>query len=143
MKHVEKYSLRGIASIALIVLGGGALAPILAMPLSPLQSQPAPTTAKTAAPKKPKAAPKSDADIQSCITQRLAAAPKLKTQGLSASVSGGAATLTGNAANAGSKGGAGSIAKSCGATSVMNNITFAKPVKAAKSAAAPASPKKP
>ncbi len=82
--------------------------------------------------KKKDTAPKSDADIQKCITDKLAAAEKLKSQGFSATVSGGAATLTGNAANAGSKGAATRIAKSCGATPVTNNITappVAKPKK--------------
>src|SRR5262245_38588918 len=54
--------------------------------------------------KKKEAAPASDADIQKCITDKLAATKKLKSQGFSAAVSGGVATLTGNAANAGSKG---------------------------------------
>ena len=46
-----------------------------------------------------------------------------KSQGFSAKVSGGEATLTGNANNAGSKGAATGIAKRCGATKVTNNIT--------------------
>ena len=83
--------------------------------------------------KKKEAAPKSDADIQKCITDKFAASEKMK--GFSASVSGGAATLTGDAATAGLKGNATRMAKSCGATSVTNNITappVAKPKKADK-----------
>ncbi len=84
---------------------------------------------------KKNAAPKSDAEIQKCIADKFATSEKLKSQGFSASVSGGVATLTGNAANAGSKGAATRIAKSCGATSVTNNITappVAKPKKEEK-----------
>jgi osmotically-inducible protein OsmY len=71
--------------------------------------------------KKKEAAPKSDADIQKCITDKFAASEKMK--GFSASVSGGGATLTGDAATAGLKGNATRMAKSCGAKSVTNNIT--------------------
>jgi hypothetical protein len=77
-------------------------------------------------------APKSDADIQKCITDKLAASEKLNTQGFSATVSNGEATLTGAAANAGSKGSATNIAKSCGAKSVINNITAPPVTKSAK-----------
>jgi osmotically-inducible protein OsmY len=85
--------------------------------------------------KKKEAAPKSDADIQKCIADKFANSAKLKSQGFSASVSGGVATLTGAAANAGSKGAATRIAQSCGAKSVTNNITappVAKPKKEEK-----------
>lgn len=78
------------------------------------------------------AAPTSDADIQKCITDKLAKSEKLSTQGLSATVSNGEATLTGTAKNAGSKGAATKMAKSCGASKVTNNITsppVAKPKK--------------
>ena len=68
-------------------------------------------------------ASKTDADIQKCITDKLAKSEKLSTQGFSATVSNGEATLTGNANNAGSKGAATKIAKSCGASKVTNNIT--------------------
>src|SRR5438128_7119127 len=61
-----------------------------------------------------------DAGIQKCISEKLAAAPSLKSQGFTVSVSGGVATLTGNAKNAGSKGSATMIAKRCGAQSVVN-----------------------
>ena len=78
------------------------------------------------------AAPTSDADIQKCITDKLAKSEKLSTQGLSATVSNGEATLTGTAKNAGSKGAATKMAKSCGASKVTNKITsppVAKPKK--------------
>jgi osmotically-inducible protein OsmY len=77
-------------------------------------------------------APPDDNAIQKCINDKFAASASLKTQGLSASVSGGVATLTGAAKNAGSKGTATNIAKNCGAKSVTNNITspaVAKPKK--------------
>ena len=71
-------------------------------------------------------APKDDAGIQKCISDKLAASASLKTQGITAAVSNGTATLTGQAKNAGSKGAATNIARSCGAKSVTNNITIAK-----------------
>jgi len=86
--------------------------------------------------KKPAAVvPKSDADIQKCITDKIAGAEKLKSQGFSATVNGGEVTLTGTASNAGSKGAATRIAKSCGATKVTNNISsppVSKPAKPAE-----------
>lgn len=89
------------------------------------------TPAKQTTKKEPKQAkkiPTSDADIEQCITTKIAKAPKLGKDNLTVTVSGGAATLTGNVPDPGSKGGAGSIGKSCGAKSVVNNITFtAKP----------------
>ena len=77
-------------------------------------------------------ASKSDAEIQQCIAERLASSPSLKDQGLSASVSGGAATLSGTAKNPGSKGAATNIAKKCGATSVVNKITISADYKPPK-----------
>lgn len=86
-----------------------------------------PQTAKPA--KTVKNTPKSDSEIQSCIEQKLAAAPKLKDQGFSVAVSSGVATFTGAAKNGGSKGSAGGIAKSCGANRVVNNISVEKMAK--------------
>src|SRR6266545_4909996 len=77
-------------------------------------------------------AAKSDSEIQQCISDRLAASPSLKDQGLSSSVSNGAATLTGTARNPGSKGAATRIAKKCGATTVINNITISASYKPPK-----------
>lgn len=71
-------------------------------------------------------APKDDAGIQKCISDKLAATASLKTQGITAAVSNGTATLTGQAKNAGSKGAATNIAKACGAKNVTNNITIAE-----------------
>ncbi len=109
-----------------------------AAPAGQMKSNVKPAQAKTEkAPKaaKPAKAVKTDAEIQACIAEKLAAAPKLKDQGLSASVANGVATFTGMASNGGSKGGVSGIAKSCGAKSVVNNITVKakeKPVKMAK-----------
>ncbi|MGH9834013.1 MAG: hypothetical protein ACREBD_20190 [Blastocatellia bacterium] len=91
--------------------------------------------AEKKAEKKKDTAPKSDADVQKCITDKFAASEKMK--GFSASVSGGAATLAGDAATAGLKGNATRMAKSCGAKSVTNNMTappVAKPKKDEKKA---------
>ena len=85
--------------------------------------------------KKSAAASKSDAEIQKCITDKLAGAEKLKSQGFSATVSNSEATLTGTANNAGSKGAATKIAKSCGATKVTNNISSPPVSKPAKNPA--------
>jgi len=70
-----------------------------------------------------KVAPPDDAAIQKCITDKFAASPSLNPQGFTASVSGGLATLTGTAKDAGSKGAATNIAKKCGAKKVTNNIS--------------------
>lgn len=70
-----------------------------------------------------KAAPVDDSAIQKCITDKLAASGSLNPQGFSATVSGGVATLTGTAKDAGSKGAATNIAKKCGAKKVTNNIS--------------------
>ena len=89
-------------------------------------AQPTPP-AKTAAakPAKTKPAPKTDAEIQQCITEKLAASAKLKDQGLSATVVGGVATFVGEAKDGSSKGGVANIAKACGAKKTVNNITVA------------------
>ena len=78
--------------------------------------------AKTAA--KP-AAPKTDADIQKCISDKFAAS-KTITNG-AAAVANGEATLTGEAKSAGAKGGATRSAKACGAKKVVNNMTAPPP----------------
>jgi osmotically-inducible protein OsmY len=107
------------------------------------QTKPADTKpAKPAKAEKPKPAPKSDAEIEKCITDKLAASPKLKDQKITVSVSGGVATLTGEVNNGGSKGAATNICKSCGAKSTKNNITVKKAPKPEKPKK-PADPKKP
>jgi osmotically-inducible protein OsmY len=78
-------------------------------------------TKAAAAPK----APKTDADVQKCISDKLAASKTIT--GGSATVSGGEATLTGEAKNAGAKNGAAKTATGCGAKKVANNITVAAP----------------
>lgn len=95
--------------------------------------------AQTAQPEKKKevkvtktaVAPKSDADVQKCISDKFAASKTLT--GAAAAVAGGEATLTGEAKNAGAKTSAGKTAQGCGAKKVINNITVA---------AAPAKPPK-
>ncbi|MBO0722250.1 MAG: BON domain-containing protein, partial [Blastocatellia bacterium] len=64
-----------------------------------------------------------------------AANAKLKDLSLSATVSGGEATLTGDGKSGGNKNAANGIAKKCGAKKVTNNITVPGP--------APKSEKKP
>ncbi len=98
--------------------------------------KPAPAT-KPAPSAKPA---KTDAEIQKCIQDKLAAAPKLKDQGFSVTVGNGTATFTGKAKNAGSKGSVTGIAKSCGAKTITNNITVEAP---AKPATPPPAVKKP
>ena len=72
-----------------------------------------------------KATPKTDADIQKCIEEKLANAASLKDKKPSVSVSGGVATITGEAKNGGAKGAATKIATSCGAKEVKNELTIA------------------
>lgn len=72
-------------------------------------------------------APKSDEEIQKCITDNLGASAKLKTLGLSATVSNGEATLMGEGKSSGNKNAAANIAKKCGAKKVTNNITIPSP----------------
>ena len=105
------------------IICGFAMALVLAFSVA-AQTATAPATKPQAKPKlAPKAVPKTDAEIEQCIKDRLEKAPKLKDQGFSVSVSGGVATFTGTAKNAGSKGGVSGIAKACHATKVVNNIT--------------------
>lgn len=66
-------------------------------------------------------APKSDAEVQTCINDKFKASTSVKNG--SATVSSGAATLTGEASSGGAKGGATRSAKACGAKTVTNNIT--------------------
>lgn len=73
--------------------------------------------------------PTTDADIQKCIEEKFANAASLKDKKPSVSVSGGVATITGEAKNGGAKGGATKIAKSCGAKDVKNEMTVAASTK--------------
>lgn len=120
------------------ILSGFALAIVFAFnAAAQTSSAPAPAPKPSQTKSKPapqaKAVPKTDAEIEQCIKDRLAKAPKLKDQGFSVSVSGGVATFTGTAKNSGSKGGVTGIAKACHATKVVNNITVPASTKAPKS----------
>ena len=85
------------------------------------------TTKSVAQKAKDTVAPKTDGEMQKCITDGLAASAKLKDLGLSATVANGEATLTGQAKSSGNKNAAASIAKNCGAKTVVNNITIPGP----------------
>jgi osmotically-inducible protein OsmY len=74
-------------------------------------------------------APKSDADVQKCITDKFTGSKTLT--GGAATVASGEATLSGEAKNAGAKTSAGKTAQSCGAKKVTNNITIMAPEKPA------------
>ena len=90
-------------------------------------------TDKAAKPAKVKAPkPTTDPEIQKCIQDKFASAPSLKDKLPTVSVSGGVATITGEAKNGGTKGGATRIAKSCGAKDVKNDMTVAASSKPAK-----------
>jgi osmotically-inducible protein OsmY len=78
------------------------------------------------------AAPKTDADIQKCISDKFAASTTI-TNG-AVTVTNGEATLTGEAKSAGAKGGATRSATACGAKTVTNNITTPKPAPGAAKA---------
>ncbi len=103
-------------------------------------AQPDAKKSKPAKAAKPAKAPKSDDEIQKCISDKLAANKGI-TNG-AATVSSGEATLTGEAKNAGAKTSAGKAATGCGAKKVANNITVAEAPKPAKGAAKSAAPKK-
>ena len=88
-----------------------------------MQKQPG--TKPAAKPAKAKAAmPTSDADIQKCIQDKFASAPSMKDNPPLVSVSGGVATIKGEAKNGGQKGAASGIAKRCGAKEVKNEMTM-------------------
>ena len=114
-----------VSAIALCALVG----------VSAFAQTPATKPAKAASTPRAKAPVKTDAEIQTCIEQKLAGAPKLKDDHFVVSVSGGSATFTGATRSGSNKGGVDGIAKSCGAHKVVNNITVEK-------ATAPAKPKK-
>ena len=123
------------------MIGGLALASALALSATAQTTAPTKPTTATSTPahtkhvKQKAMMPKDDPSIQKCIEDKFAAAPVIKDEGLNATVSGGVATLTGTAKNGGSKGGAHNIAKSCGATKIVNNITTLKATKPAKTKA--------
>ena len=104
--------LSSITLIALLALGASAQE----MKKKTSEAKPAKTK---------KATPTTDADIQKCIEEKLANAASLKDKKPGVSVSGGVATITGEAKNGGAKGAATKIAKSCGAKEVKNEMTVA------------------
>jgi hypothetical protein len=112
------------------VISGLTLAGMLAIGVAAQTSTPAPAP-KPAAMSKAAPTAKSDAEILADIQKRLAAAPKLKLENISASVTNGVATFSGVVKNSGSKGGVVSLAKAAGAKSVVNNLTIEKPAKPA------------
>jgi hypothetical protein len=71
------------------------------------------------------AAPKTDAEIQKCISDKFAASKTINNG--AAAVANGEATLTGEAKSAGAKGGATRSATACGAKKVVNNMTAPPP----------------
>lgn len=72
---------------------------------------------------------RSDAEVQTCVNDKFKDSKTIKNG--NASVSGGTATLTGDASSGGAKGGATRSAKACGAKNVTNNIVVPpKPKKA-------------
>ena len=129
-----KTIISGAALSGLLALAAVAQTPMTAT--KPVTKPMTKTVAPVAAAKPMKTvAVKNDADIQADIQKRLTAAPKLKSENINATVSGGIATFTGSVKNAGSKGGVSSLAKAAGAKSVVNNITIEKPAMPAKTAA--------
>ena len=110
------FSVLVVAVFALSAMAQGATAPA--------------KVAKPAKPAKVAKAAKSDSEIQTCINDKFKTSTSVKNG--NATVSGGAATLTGEVASGGAKGGATNSAKACGAKPVTNNITVAAKVKAPK-----------
>ncbi|MBI1760215.1 MAG: BON domain-containing protein [Acidobacteria bacterium] len=90
------------------------------------------TEAKPKAAKAKAALPTADADILKCIQDKFAGAASLKDKPPSVTVSGGTATITGEAKNGGAKGAATRYAKGCGAKQVKNDMTVAAGAKKAE-----------
>jgi osmotically-inducible protein OsmY len=80
-------------------------------------------------PAKAATAPKTDSEIQKCISDKFAASKTISSG--AAAVTNGEATLTGEAKSGGAKGGATRTAKACGAKTVTNNMTTPPPAPAA------------
>ncbi|MFN0084693.1 MAG: BON domain-containing protein [Blastocatellia bacterium] len=126
--------------IAGMALAGAMALGVAGQTPAPAKTKPAP---KQAAPAKSAHMAKSDAEIQADIQKRLAESPKLKSENISATVSGGVATFTGTVKNSGSKGGVTGLAKAAGAKSVVNNIKVEKALQPAHAAKPMAPAKKP
>jgi osmotically-inducible protein OsmY len=116
---------RFIAAISSAVL-------IVSLALGALAQDSAPAKPAAKAAKAAKAMePKSDTDVQKCLADKFAASKTIKNG--AAAVSGGEATLTGEAVSGQAKSGAIRSAKACGATKVTNNITVTPKPAAQKS----------
>ena len=141
MKRLLSIAYCNVAALLVLSIAVSAQTAPAAKP-APVQ----PMTKSTTKSKVKAPTPKTDADIQKCIEEKLSGS-KLKDDGITVAVSGGDSTLTGATKVAGHKGNAAQFAKRCGATKVTNNITVQSTpkVKAAKTtdSAAPKTPKKP
>jgi osmotically-inducible protein OsmY len=141
MKRLSQIACCNVAALLVLSIAASA------QTTPPAKPAPAPPMTKTTTKSKAKAsAPKTDAEIQKCIEDKLSAS-KLKADGFTVAVSGGDSTLTGSTKAAGHKSNAAQFAKRCGATKVTNNITVESTpkTKAAKTAdgAAAKTPVKP
>jgi osmotically-inducible protein OsmY len=125
----------GLALTAALALGASAQTPNTKHPAG--HAMPAKSSGMSAA-MKAAHAPKSDAEIEAAIKQRLAASPHLKDQGFNVAVSNGVATFTGVAKNPGSKGGVYNLAKASGAKRVINHIVVHQAAKSPAHGGAPA-----
>ena len=139
MKRLFSIACCNLAALIVLSLAVSAQTPTMAKPT------PTPAKTKTTAIAKT-SAPKTDADIQKCLQDKLASS-KLKHDGFTVKVSGGEATLSGTTSSGGHKENAMLFAKHCGATKVTNNITVqsthkTKPAKPADGGATMV-PKKP
>lgn len=92
-------------------------------PNSPSKSMQTKTAKTTKTPKAAKTMPTGDAGIQTCISEKLGKS-KMGSENFQVSVSGATATFTGATKVPGHKGGVSGIGKSCGAKSIVNNITI-------------------
>lgn len=141
MRRLLSIACCNVAALLVLSMAASAQTP------PPAKSEPAPAMTKTTTKSKAKTStPKTDADIQKCIEDKLSSS-KLKDDGITVAVSSGDSTLTGVTKVAGHKNNAAQFAKRCGATKVTNNITVQSTpkVKAAKTAddATTKTPKKP
>jgi len=106
----------------LVWLGSITLIALLALSASAQEMQKKTSEAKPA--KTKKTVPTTDAEIQKCIEEKFANAASLKDKKPGVTVSGGVATITGEAKSGGAKGAVTNMAKSCGAK-VKNDMTVA------------------
>jgi osmotically-inducible protein OsmY len=137
MRRLLSIACCNVAALLVLSMAASAQTP------PPAKSEPAPAMKQTTT-KSKASTPKSDADIQKCIEDKLSSS-KFKDDGITVAVSSGDSTLTGVTKVAGNKSNAAKFAKRCGATKVTNNITVQSTPKAAKTAddATTKTPKKP